>query len=166
METAISCGHGSNIGYNGNMERWRFPPWMAFSRRGLGGALHHRGNRDVMLPTLQRRVPPRNPTISTDFKICDCPVVCYFSMALSLIFIGCLTTAFALDDTFGQFNSLISQLWLVGPLFIAFGVVILGRTVMFLKKKRALRRQREVRNSSQGLCSTDRLDMHHFSCND
>lgn len=148
MESAISCGHGMAYG-GGNIDRWRFPPWIAFSRHGgnRAGNLQQQRHRDLMLPRFRRRVPIRSShTVNSDFKICDCPVVCYFSMAIALILIGCLTTAFVLDDAFGQYNSMISQLWLVGPLFISCGIVIFVRTVIFLRRKQAAKRQREVRS--------------------
>ncbi|XP_055349369.1 uncharacterized protein LOC129596189 [Paramacrobiotus metropolitanus] len=146
METAISCGHGMGLGYSA-ADRWRFPPWMAFSRRGRpGGTLPiHSRNRDLIIPPFGRGRPhrPRARTINSDFEICDCPIVCYLSMAIALILIGCLLTAFVLDDTFGHLNSMISQLWLVGPLFISSGVVFFIRIILFLRKKQAQRRQRE-----------------------
>ncbi|GAU96704.1 hypothetical protein RvY_08111-2 [Ramazzottius varieornatus] len=123
---------------NGPHRHWRFPPWMVW------GGLHEqqRNYRSFNPPPFIRRIPPRSHTISSDFKICDCPIVCYFSMSISLILIGCLTTFFVLDDTFDSFSHAVSQLWLVGPLFISCGIVIFVRTVIFMRRKRMMQRQR------------------------
>lgn len=126
---------------NGPHRHWRFPPWMVW------GGLHEqqRNYRSFNPPPFIRRIPPRSHTISSDFKICDCPIVCYFSMSISLILIGCLTTFFVLDDTFDSFSHAVSQLWLVGPLFISCGIVIFVRTVIFMRRKRMMQRQRTVK---------------------
>ncbi|OQV11408.1 hypothetical protein BV898_14285 [Hypsibius exemplaris] len=144
----VCTGPGVGVGPHGaHQQRWRFPPWMVWGGHGVHD--QHRNYRDFVTPPFIRRVPPRSrgggpgPTGSTtDFKICDCPIICYFSMSIALILIGCLTTIFVLDDTFGHFSSMVSQLWLVGPLFISCGVVILVRTIIFLRRKQNMRRQR------------------------
>ena len=129
---------------------WRFPPWMVW------GGLHEqqRNYRSFNPPPFIRRIPPRSHTISSDFKICDCPIVCYFSMSISLILIGCLTTFFVLDDTFDSFSHAVSQLWLVGPLFISCGIVIFVRTI-----RKRLQRQRTVEYFSP---ETFQFSVHRF----
>ena len=144
MESSASCGHGRCGLPPNNRPYWEIFPTLSIFARPLPGALHSQQQNRMVPPFVRHRRRRRTNVLNAnvpEFRACDCPVVCYFAMAIALIIAGILTTVFVLDDTFGHF---VGQLWLIGPLFIACGVVILVRSAIFLRRRQILKQERDV----------------------